>query len=73
MHNKVIYMAKRANMFEPFQKISGVKKIVKCKSCGKRMEVSNFNRALCEECGYRGDRKKVKADEDTEILAAAHA
>ncbi len=58
-------MAKKKNsMFEPFQKITGVKKVIRCKSCGKKMEVDNFNRALCEDCGYRGSRRKdfVKAD-----------
>ncbi len=54
-------MARRKkSLFEPFQKISGVKKVIWCKSCGKKIEVNNFNRALCEECGYRGSRKKVE-------------
>ncbi len=42
-----------------FQKISGIKKIIKCKSCGKRLEVSNFNRMLCERCGYREGRRNT--------------
>lgn len=49
---------KKAPMFEPFQKIAGVKKVIRCKSCGKKLEVDNFNRALCEDCGYRGSRRK---------------
>jgi len=40
----------------PFQKIDKVKKIVFCKSCGKRIEVDNFNRMLCNRCGYRESR-----------------
>ena len=35
-----------------------IKRIIRCKSCGKRIEVLNFNRKLCEECGYRGDYNK---------------
>ncbi len=49
---------KKTPMFEPFQKITGVKKVIRCKSCGKKLEVDNFNRALCEDCGYRGSRRK---------------
>jgi len=44
-----------------FEKISGIKKIIYCKSCGKRLEVNNFNRMLCERCGYREGRNHVKA------------
>jgi len=52
-------MARRkASMFEPLEKISGVKKVIRCKSCGKKMEVDNLNRALCEDCGYRASRRK---------------
>jgi hypothetical protein len=46
-------MAKRAS---PFERIEKVKKIVFCKSCGKRIEVDNFNRMLCNRCGYRESR-----------------
>ncbi|MEM4267702.1 MAG: hypothetical protein QXK37_02630 [Candidatus Woesearchaeota archaeon] len=46
-------MARRAM---PFMKIEKVKKIVFCKSCGKRIEVDNFNRMLCSRCGYRESR-----------------
>jgi hypothetical protein len=46
-------MAKRAS---PFERIDKVKKIVFCKSCGKRIEVDNFNRMLCNRCGYRESR-----------------
>jgi len=44
-----------------FQKIGGIKKIIYCKSCGKRIEVNNFNRMLCERCGYREGRSKADA------------
>jgi hypothetical protein len=43
-----------------FEKISGIKKIIRCKSCNKRIEVSNFNRMLCDRCGYREGRVPVK-------------
>lgn len=66
-------MARRKSLFEPFQKISGVKKVIKCKSCGKKIEVDNFNRSLCEDCGYRGQRKKNAADEETENVAESEA
>ncbi len=42
-----------------FQKIEGIKKIIRCKSCDRKMEVSNFNRALCKRCGYRDNRTKA--------------
>ncbi len=44
-----------------FEKIKGIKKIIYCKSCGRRLEVDNFNRMLCERCGYREGRSKAKA------------
>jgi hypothetical protein len=44
-----------------FEKIEGIKKIVYCKSCGKRIEVNNFNRMLCERCGYREGRSSHSA------------
>ncbi len=46
-----------------FEKISGIKKIVHCKSCGRRIEVSNFNRMLCDRCGYREGRGVAKAEQ----------
>jgi hypothetical protein len=49
----------RANI--QFEKIQGIKKIVYCKSCGKRIEVNNFNRMLCERCGYREGRSSHTA------------
>jgi Zn finger protein HypA/HybF involved in hydrogenase expression len=54
---RVIRMAKSPIKFE---KIKGIKKIIRCKSCNKRIEVSNFNRMLCERCGYREGRVPVK-------------
>jgi len=45
-----------------FEKIKGIKKIIYCKSCGKRLEVNNFNRMLCERCGYREGRSTVKVE-----------
>ncbi len=67
-------MAKKKNsMFEPFQKITGVKKVIRCKSCGKKMEVDNFNRALCEECGYRGSRRKEFAKGECNKVASSEA
>ncbi len=44
-----------------FEKIKGIKKIIRCKSCNRRIEVSNFNRMLCDRCGYREGRSSVKA------------
>jgi len=38
-----------------FEKISGVRKIIRCSSCGKRIEIKNFNRTKCDKCGYRGE------------------
>lgn len=43
-----------------FERIGGIKKIAYCKSCGRRMEVNNFNRLLCERCGYREGRSTAK-------------
>ena len=37
-----------------FEKIKGYKKFVYCKGCKKRIQVSNLNRYLCSQCGYRG-------------------
>jgi len=37
----------------PWIKIKKIKKRVYCKSCGVRIDVSNFNQQLCERCGYR--------------------
>ncbi|MGM5482813.1 MAG: hypothetical protein ACQESF_05095 [Nanobdellota archaeon] len=64
---------KKQNMFEPFQKIGKVKKVIRCKSCGKKIEVGNFNRALCEECGYRGSRKKNIASDDSANIVESEA
>jgi len=44
-----------------FIKISGIKKIRYCKSCGKRIEVKNFNQLLCERCGYRESSAEMSA------------
>lgn len=64
---------KKQNMFEPFQKITGVKKVIRCKSCGKKIEVGNFNRALCSECGYRGSRRKSMAREEASNVVESEA
>jgi Zn finger protein HypA/HybF involved in hydrogenase expression len=55
-------MAKRNTAFV---KISGIKKIGTCKSCGKRMEIKNFNQMLCEKCGYRESSESSKSGETT--------
>jgi DNA-directed RNA polymerase subunit RPC12/RpoP len=44
-----------------FQKIEGVKKVIRCVSCGERIVVKNFNQIKCEKCGYRGVYKPAKA------------
>ncbi|MFP4403884.1 MAG: hypothetical protein ACLFPJ_06030 [Candidatus Woesearchaeota archaeon] len=59
-------MVKKKELFVPFQKIKGIKKVVKCKCCGKKIEINNFNRSLCEECGYRGT--KAKSEDNAENL-----
>jgi len=38
-------------------KIDKIKKRIYCKSCGDRIDVTNFNQLLCKRCGYR-DRAK---------------
>ncbi len=54
-----------------FQKIEGIKKIVYCKSCGKRLEVNNFNRMLCDKCGYRESRSKAEKSRDAKAKKTA--
>lgn len=44
-----------------FERIKGIRKIIYCKSCGRRIEVNNFNRMLCDRCGYREGRSAAKA------------
>jgi DNA-directed RNA polymerase subunit RPC12/RpoP len=39
-----------------FQKIVGVKKVIRCVICGKRVVVQNFNQLKCEKCGYRNSK-----------------
>lgn len=68
-----IMAKKKENMFEPFQKVSGVKKVIRCKSCGRKLEVGNFNRALCSECGYRGSRRKSVAGDEARNVAESEA
>ena len=52
----------RVKKITEFQKIEGVKKIIRCVCCGKRIVVKNFNQIKCEKCGYRGVRStSVKA------------
>jgi DNA-directed RNA polymerase subunit RPC12/RpoP len=40
-----------------FKKIPGVKKVIRCITCGKKVFVKNFNQLKCEKCGYRGELK----------------
>jgi DNA-directed RNA polymerase subunit RPC12/RpoP len=50
--------AKKKNEFE---KIGGVKKVIRCVICGKRIVVQNFNQMKCEKCGYRGVQSATEA------------
>lgn len=34
------------------------KKVIRCKSCGKKIEIENFKQKLCKKCGYRETRKR---------------
>lgn len=51
----------RAKKRTEFAKIEGVKKVIRCVTCGRRIVVKNFNQIKCEKCGYRGVRTSVKA------------
>lgn len=42
--------------------IEGFKKLINCRSCGRRVEVKNFNQGLCERCGYREKSKNGKKE-----------
>ncbi|MFW5991304.1 MAG: hypothetical protein ACOCQX_03670 [Candidatus Nanoarchaeia archaeon] len=64
---------KKQDLFQPFEKITGVKKVIRCKSCGKKIEVGNFNRALCAECGYRGSRRKDLVREERGNIVESEA
>jgi hypothetical protein len=44
---------KNEHMPDTFSRIEGIKKRIKCKGCGKMIEVENFNRLYCITCGYR--------------------
>lgn len=46
-----------------FEKISGVKKIIRCVSCGRRIQVQNLNQMKCNKCGYRGTKEVVDVSE----------
>jgi ribosomal protein L37E len=61
-------MVKKNDLLIPFEKIKGIKKVVRCKSCGKKIEISNFNRSLCNDCGYRGSKKAKTEEEIIESL-----
>jgi predicted RNA-binding Zn-ribbon protein involved in translation (DUF1610 family) len=43
-----------------FEKISGVKKLIRCVSCGKRIQVQNLNQTKCIKCGYRGCKEVIE-------------
>ncbi|MFH0977717.1 MAG: hypothetical protein V1837_00300 [Candidatus Woesearchaeota archaeon] len=46
-----------------FEKISGVKKVIRCMSCGRRIQVQNLNQTKCLRCGYRGTKEVVELAE----------
>jgi hypothetical protein len=46
-----------------FEKIAGVKKVIRCVSCGKRIQVQNLNQTKCLKCGYRGSKEVVELAE----------
>lgn len=41
-----------------FQKIEGVKKVIRCHICGEKIVVKNFNQTKCSKCGYRGSNRE---------------
>lgn len=43
-----------------FEKISGVKKVIRCVSCGRRIQVQNLNQTKCLKCGYRGTKEVIE-------------
>jgi DNA-directed RNA polymerase subunit RPC12/RpoP len=43
-----------------FQKIDGVKKIIRCVVCGRRIQVQNLNQMKCSKCGYRGSKPVIE-------------
>ncbi|MFO7710201.1 MAG: hypothetical protein R6V53_00380 [Candidatus Woesearchaeota archaeon] len=49
---------KRTKKRTEFQKVVGVKKVIRCISCGEKITVQNFNQLKCAKCGYRGSNKE---------------
>jgi len=43
-----------------FQDITGFKKRIICKYCGKMVDSVNFNQLICFDCGYRPHRSDKK-------------
>ncbi len=50
-------MKKKNKKTNEFEKIVGVKKVIRCIICGERIVVQNFNQLKCKKCGYRGVSK----------------
>jgi len=43
---------------EPAKTTKCFKNVVRCKSCGKKIEIDNGNRELCNKCGYKNRRAR---------------
>ncbi len=46
-----------------WQPVTKIKKVIKCQSCGKRINIQNFNRTLCDDCGYRDGKYQEHKNE----------
>jgi len=49
----VIKMEATTRAVPMFVKIEGVRKLIRCSDCGRRIEIANFNRKRCKECERR--------------------